>query len=85
MALHFYCPGCDIHHYVSVEAGDYYIGPVWTWNGDMEKPTFEPSLGINMGMDRQCHLFVRDGMIQYLDDCTHELHGQTIPMEDAEE
>jgi hypothetical protein len=27
-----------------------------------------------------CHSFVRDGMIQYLDDCTHELRGQTVEL-----
>ena len=31
-----------------------------------------------------CHSFVRDGKIQYLSDCTHELAGQTIEMEDEE-
>lgn len=29
-----------------------------------------------------CHSFVRDGQIQFLNDCTHELAGQTIPLED---
>lgn len=27
-----------------------------------------------------CHSFVTDGNIQYLDDCTHELAGQTIEL-----
>jgi hypothetical protein len=26
----------------------------------------------------RCHLFVTDGQIQFLSDCTHELAGQTI-------
>ena len=29
-----------------------------------------------------CHLFITDGMIQYLDDCTHELKGKIIPMQE---
>lgn len=29
-----------------------------------------------------CHSFVRDGMIQYLGDCTHDLAGQTVPLQD---
>lgn len=27
-----------------------------------------------------CHSFVRDGQIQFLSDCTHELRGQTAPL-----
>lgn len=29
-----------------------------------------------------CHSFVRDGKIQYLADCTHELAGKTVDMVD---
>lgn len=31
-----------------------------------------------------CHSFVMDGKIQYLSDCTHELAGQTVEIEDLE-
>ncbi len=27
-----------------------------------------------------CHTFVKDGMIQFLGDCTHALVGQTVPL-----
>lgn len=30
----------------------------------------------------RCHLFVTDGRIQFLDDCTHELKGQTVDLPD---
>ena len=29
-----------------------------------------------------CHSFVTDGMIQFLDDCTHDLKGQTVELPD---
>jgi hypothetical protein len=29
-----------------------------------------------------CHSFVRAGQIVFLPDCTHELAGQTVPMQD---
>ena len=29
---------------------------------------------------KQCHSFVRDGMIEFLSDCTHKLAGQTVPL-----
>lgn len=78
--LAFYCPGCKLHHHVTIEAGEGYSGPVWRWNGDMDKPTFSPSLGVNMGTEGQCHLFVRDGKIEYLMDSRHEFSGQTIEL-----
>jgi hypothetical protein len=39
--LMFWCPGCDSAHGVRIGAGE---GPRWLWNGDVEKPTFSPSL-----------------------------------------
>ena len=44
--LFFWCPGCRSLHGVSVEPGP---GPRWGWNGDVEKPTFAPSLLITTG------------------------------------
>jgi len=83
--LLFFCPGCQFYHEVTVEQGTDYKGPVWGWNGDMEKPTFQPSILCNEGNDRHCHLFVRDGMIEFLGDCRHALRGQTVEMEEAEQ
>lgn len=31
-----------------------------------------------------CHSFVKDGQIQYLNDCTHELAGKTVELEDID-
>lgn len=30
----------------------------------------------------RCHTFITDGMIHFLDDCSHGLAGQTVPMPD---
>jgi hypothetical protein len=35
----------------------------------------------NPAESTRCHIFVRDGKIQFLNDCTHELAGKTVPME----
>jgi hypothetical protein len=32
--------------------------------------------------DMRCHSFVTGGKIQFLDDCTHELKGQTVDLPD---
>lgn len=32
-----------------------------------------------------CHSFVKDGQIQFLSDCTHELAGKTVPLQPWED
>lgn len=84
-ALFFYCPGCKYHHHLQIERGSTNPnGPIWKWNGDMEKPTFSPSLMVNARTDQQCHLALRDGKISYFNDCMHELAGRTVELEESE-
>jgi hypothetical protein len=85
----FFCPGCKCGHGINTEPnkpnGMGGFVPVWTFNGDFEKPTIRASVLVNHGNDGRngrCHSFVTDGNIQFLDDCTHELKGQTVPLED---
>ena len=105
--LLFWCPGCNELHMISIAQGR------WTWNGDSEKPTFDPSVLVRSGhfveerhkpgdtcwctfyRDNptekpdesslrfkcgRCHSFVRAGQIQFLDDCSHALKGQTVAL-----
>lgn len=37
--LRFWCPACDESHVIRVAGGD-----PWTWNGDVERPTIQPSV-----------------------------------------
>ena len=72
----FYCPGCKYYHMYDSR---------WEFNGNLDSPTFTPSLLINSTWkDRPtvCHIYITDGKIQYLGDCTHDLKGQTIDMEE---
>lgn len=39
----FWCPGCQCSHGVWTTKRNS-LNAVWTFNGDLEKPTFEPSL-----------------------------------------
>jgi hypothetical protein len=96
--LLFWCPGCECCHGIPVEPG---TGARWGWNGNVEAPTFTPSILtrwtrtlvgdeemrrlLSAGQpiphqDILCHMFVTDGKIQFLADCTHPLAGQTVPM-----
>lgn len=73
---HFYwCPGCDHLHSITVG------GDGWTFTGTLECPTYAPSqLTTGGGDNRRCHTFIRAGQIQFLNDCTHALKGQTVPL-----
>ena len=95
--LSFYCPGCKCNHGIWLKK-DVYSGPTWSFNGDMDKPTFSPSLLVRYDhyvpsgapadqqplVKERCHTFITDGKIQYLGDCTHELAGQIIELPEIE-
>jgi hypothetical protein len=75
--LTFHCPGCECAHPFDLKR--------WTWNGSMEAPTFMPSLLCNKDYpESRCHSFVKDGWIQFLGDCYHELKGLTVEIPDWE-
>lgn len=58
----------------------------WSWNGDTERPTLRPSiLSRCPPICECCHTWVNDGKVQFLDDCTHELAGQTLDLLEVEE
>lgn len=88
----FECPGCQFRHKVMVGQGP---GPRWGWNGSVDLPTFTPSVLVSWkepssiesefddpdkDIQKVCHSFVRDGNIQFLNDCSHSLAGQTVPL-----
>jgi len=74
----------------------------WEFNGDLESPTFSPSMlmrtnydiaafnraekegrtfPVNMPrVEYVCHSYVRNGRIEFLNDCTHSLKGQTVDL-----
>lgn len=80
--LVFHCPGCGYDHPFNV-GGDASKHPQWTWNGSLERPTFSPSLLCNKDhAASRCHSYVTDGKIQFLNDCHHNLKGQTVELPD---
>lgn len=82
----FRCPGCGWPHTIRIAPDDCFRGqPLWTWNGDDEKPTFAPSILVRGGeLQGICYSFVRNGEIQFLNDCKHGLAGKTVPLPDWE-
>ena len=58
----------------------------WTWNGSTTAPTLRPSV-LTEGHNFRCHSWINDGQAQFLDDCSHDLRGQFVPLnlvEDAQ-
>lgn len=72
----FWCPGCEAHHYIRIASPE--PGPRWTWNENLFFPTVSPSI-IVAGPPR-CHLFIHQGLLQFLPDSDHALAGQTVDM-----
>ena len=78
-----YCPACKQIHPIAVDL-PFSNGAKWSFNGDPERPTFSPSVN-NMteyqpGKRHVCHYFIREGMIDYCGDCTHDLAGKKVPL-----
>lgn len=104
--LGFWCPGCEQMHVINVSHEGH---PAWSFDGNYDAPTFQPSVlstsghytsRFRPGTDAcwctynaehhddphkfecvRCHLFVRNGMIEFLSDCTHKLAGKTVKLE----
>lgn len=89
--INHWCPACGEVHGFAVDA-PFSNGAKWSFDGNIEAPTFAPSMNITngpfpvgssrAGKTEVCHYFLREGKIQYLGDCTHELAGQTVPLPD---
>ncbi len=82
------CPGCGAHHAIYTEVVNR-LNARWSFNGDLEKPTFSPSIKSTWTQGENhipqiCHFFVRNGKIEYCEDCTHDLRGKTVPMIEME-
>ena len=74
-----HCPACGYGHLFDDR---------WTFNGDVEKPTFRASMLVHAhdrgdGHCFRCHSFVTDGKIEYLSDCEHAMAGQTVDLPDC--
>lgn len=91
----FFCPGCQCSHHFTDKwqfDGDvekptvspsilvrftHFVPPVTADNlAQWKSEPWEQHEETDV-----CHMFIRGGMIEYLNDCTHSLAGQTVPME----
>lgn len=75
--LWYWCPGCDCYQRIPI-AGSM----AWQWNGSLTAPTLTPSI-LSRGKF-VCHSYVRNGRIEFLNDCTHQFAGQSVKMESVD-
>jgi hypothetical protein len=74
-----WCPGCQQLHRINVNAPNEHTGALWSWDKNIEKPTFSPSVNL-VG---QCHYFLTFGALAFCADGTsHALVGKTVPLPD---
>lgn len=85
--LLFWCPGCEEAHSFRVAGPE--GRPRWTWDGNLESPTCDPSLRVytydkqsGRGDITKCHLNLTAGKLVYHGDSPHALKGQTVDLPD---
>lgn len=76
----YFCKGCGYEHVFGLKSE----GGHHDFNMDLDKPTVSPSLLQNFDPKNICHSFMKDGFIQYLGDCHHDLKNQTIELPEIE-
>lgn len=73
----YMCAGCGYTHVFGLRSE----GGHHDFDMNLSSPTISPSLLQNFGGESKlCHSFIRNGMIQYLNDCQHHLAGKTIEL-----
>jgi hypothetical protein len=82
----FYCPGCDHGHvFYTTAPPDRPEAPTWEFDGNLEAPTFTPSL-LNTcekhpdPKQRRCHLNLTAGRLVFHGDCSHDMAGQVVEL-----
>jgi hypothetical protein len=76
----YWCPGCGYEHAFALKSE----GGHHDFNMDLNNPTVSPSLLQDFVPAQRCHSYIKNGMIQFLNDCHHPLRGQTIELPEIE-
>lgn len=87
-----YCIGCEEMHHISHRWHFNQDKDFPTFNPSV-KITGKQTINVNgrwtgewvrdhhgHAVDLCCHYFIKNGTIQYLNDCTHRYKGQTLPL-----
>ncbi len=77
--IYYWCAGCKCTHSVPTQR--------WNWNKSVESPTLSPSVRHfiqprNGPEQTLCHYHLRNGILEYCEDCPHELNGKKVPLQE---
>lgn len=94
------CPAGHYHYIHTRKDKPNGNGVAWKFNGDMEKPTFSPSINERTGTfvdpdvkgdpdwlkenSWHCHFIVHMGRITFCGDCSHDLKKRTMDLPDID-
>ena len=91
LSVHLWCPGCQSLHApvfrCEAHGGPPEMSVVWDGDPRSDPFTMSPSYLVHSHARRdgtntpRCHSFIREGQWEFLGDCTHDLAGQTVPLE----
>lgn len=72
---HHWCIACNAIHMIPEN---------WECDGNMETPTFTPSVRHQFVSETRgtqcCHYSIREGIIIYYSDCTHQYASFSVPL-----
>ena len=76
-----WCPGCNRMHP---------LPDGWTFNGDVNRPTFTPSFKHTIGQNPDgsfitCRYILTNGVLNFCNDCHHPLSGKPVPLPELPE
>lgn len=85
-----WCPACEEVHVFTLHNSN---GPHWSWDGNVDAPSFTPSMLIRVNTpdlphyqpnaaSSVCHYILTAGIINYCADSTHAMSGQSVPLPD---
>lgn len=95
----FWCPGCEDMHHIGpqweIDFGSNTVAPSILVTSGHFVPGFKAGSACWCTYKRddgdtssfkcyRCHSFVRNGQIEFLSDCTHDLVGQTVQLQERE-
>lgn len=75
-----WCVGCQMLHRIHINEPNPVTGARWRWSGNVDCPTFSPSVNVSLGHSKVCHFYVQQGRIEYLRDSHHAFAGQHLPL-----
>lgn len=67
----YWCEGCKHVHRITDD---------WGFSGDLNNPSLVHSVLVSDQDGPWCHAIITNGRIAFLDDCRHDLKGQTLDL-----